>query len=433
MFVAMLVIATASVPEGMAQTPQLQVFKTGDVTITVRDITPADARGNHVGFGYMAVKDSTFYAASTNGLWITTNAGRNWAQRGAESGLSASNGWVMSVALIDSGYLLAGANNGLFKSTDKGQSWRNILWPPPYGSVTSILVAKNKTIFTGGETIFRSVDNGNSWTQVVSDSMASPYVWRMTQTVTGTILAGISSGVPTLGRGVLLSTDNGDKWTLSDSGFKPSLKNIMGITAQNGIFPVAYAVTEYTGAYITRDDGKSWKHIDEIPEIYGSAAATTPVLGIFLGFGTSVREPLYRQLGAGWGIVPGLIGRMVESITPFGLSGVVVTVNNGIFLITFENPTKVEDNSVPNDFRLEQNFPNPFNPSTTIRFSLPVWEYVNLKIYNSLGQMVETVSGGLSAGVHQYIWNASQYPSGIYFYQLKAGTFTETKRMLLVK
>ena len=89
---------------------------------------------------------------------------------------------------------------------------------------------------------------------------------------------------------------------------------------------------------------------------------------------------------------------------------------------------------IPEAFGLLQNYPNPFNPSTVIRYELPVDSYVTLKVYDVLGRLVETiVDGSQEAGYRTATWKASSSPSGIYFYTLKAGTFTETKKLLLLR
>ncbi len=96
--------------------------------------------------------------------------------------------------------------------------------------------------------------------------------------------------------------------------------------------------------------------------------------------------------------------------------------------------TAVEDEKVPAAFSLSQNYPNPFNPSTTIEFSLPKAGLVTLKVVSILGQEIETlIDGEMDVGTHRARWKADQYPGGMYFYQLKVGAFTETKKMLLVK
>ncbi len=86
-------------------------------------------------------------------------------------------------------------------------------------------------------------------------------------------------------------------------------------------------------------------------------------------------------------------------------------------------------------YDLSQNYPNPFNPSTTITFSIPKSEEVTLRIYNSLGQIVETVIDGdnLSAGKYRVDFSGENLTSGIYYYTIASGTFSETKKMLLIK
>jgi len=99
-------------------------------------------------------------------------------------------------------------------------------------------------------------------------------------------------------------------------------------------------------------------------------------------------------------------------------------------------PTSVnnETGNIPINFALQQNYPNPFNPSTTIRYSLPHSEYVKLFVYDILGRkVVALVDKKQDAGVHETLFNASLLPSGIYFYRLNTGTFTQTKKMIILK
>ncbi len=89
---------------------------------------------------------------------------------------------------------------------------------------------------------------------------------------------------------------------------------------------------------------------------------------------------------------------------------------------------------IPEAYSLSQNYPNPFNPSTTIEFSLPATAIVSVKVFNTLGEEVAVlVSQELSAGSYRYQWDAALQSSGVYFYQIRAGSFKATKRMVLVK
>jgi hypothetical protein len=88
----------------------------------------------------------------------------------------------------------------------------------------------------------------------------------------------------------------------------------------------------------------------------------------------------------------------------------------------------------PGEFRLEQNYPNPFNPSTKIGYELPSQVRVTLTIYNVLGQQVaELVNGEQAPGRYEVQLNAQTFASGIYMYQLQAGTFVQTRKLLLIK
>jgi len=97
------------------------------------------------------------------------------------------------------------------------------------------------------------------------------------------------------------------------------------------------------------------------------------------------------------------------------------------------------EQAIPREFSLSQNYPNPFNPATTISYTLPVNSYVNLTVYNTLGQKVKTlVDDQQTAGYKQVVWKGKNdreqdVASGIYFYRIKAGSFTKTAKMNLLK
>jgi photosystem II stability/assembly factor-like uncharacterized protein len=95
------------------------------------------------------------------------------------------------------------------------------------------------------------------------------------------------------------------------------------------------------------------------------------------------------------------------------------------------NPISSE---IPNRYSLHQNYPNPFNPVTKIKFGLPKSGNVIIKIYDAIGREITTlVNEKLNAGVYSVDWNGANYPSGVYFCQLTSGSFTETKKMVLIK
>jgi hypothetical protein len=89
---------------------------------------------------------------------------------------------------------------------------------------------------------------------------------------------------------------------------------------------------------------------------------------------------------------------------------------------------------VPSGYYIAQNYPNPFNAETSISFELPKSTFVNLSIYNVTGQLVESlVNEYRNAGYHNVIWNASGVGSGLYFYRITAGEYSETKKCAIIK
>jgi hypothetical protein len=89
---------------------------------------------------------------------------------------------------------------------------------------------------------------------------------------------------------------------------------------------------------------------------------------------------------------------------------------------------------VATTYSLAQNFPNPFNPTTNINFSVPKSQFVNISIYDITGKLVqELVNSNLAAGKYNATWDAANYASGVYFYKIQAGDFTEMKKMSLIK
>jgi hypothetical protein len=99
------------------------------------------------------------------------------------------------------------------------------------------------------------------------------------------------------------------------------------------------------------------------------------------------------------------------------------------------NPTGVVDErGFAREFALSQNYPNPFNPSTRIQYSVPTASFVTLKVYNLLGQQVASlVDERKESGTYRVTFDASHYPSGVFFYRITAGSFVSTKKMLLMK
>jgi hypothetical protein len=121
-----------------------------------------------------------------------------------------------------------------------------------------------------------------------------------------------------------------------------------------------------------------------------------------------------------------------------GMYGTILKTTNGG--ITFIEEQKIDE--IPTDYNLIQNYPNPFNPSTKIKYSVPFSSKVTIKVFDVLGNEIETLMNEEKpAGTYELTWYAEGLPSGVYFYQLRVTdpesgsgqVFVETKKMLLLK
>jgi hypothetical protein len=94
----------------------------------------------------------------------------------------------------------------------------------------------------------------------------------------------------------------------------------------------------------------------------------------------------------------------------------------------------LEYTPIPDDFELSQAYPNPFNPTTTLSFAIPIDSEVSLSVYNLQGREVSTlIDANMDAGYHSIVWNADSYSSGVYFVKMVAGEYVNTQKLMLVK
>ena len=175
---------------------------------------------------------------------------------------------------------------------------------------------------------------------------------------------------------------------------------------------------------------------------YGGSVTDLGLSGnnIFAGTGGGVF--LSTDNGSNWNAVNnGLLQLTVYSLTISGDNIFAGTDGAGAGGGVWRRPlsemiTAVETNkdNLPTEFALEQNYPTPFNPSTKISWQLPIGIQATLKVYDVLGKEVATlVNEYKPAGTYELTWNAANLPSGVYFYRIKAGSFIQTRKMILLK
>jgi hypothetical protein len=262
------------------------------------------------------------------------------------------------------------------------------------GCINALSLSNQGYLFAGSGVsgIYRSTENGDSWDKKNS-GLLSPNIISIVTGPGGELYAGTQTNVYTgqSGAGVFRSTDNGESWQQATSGLPTDEISHLAVNSIGYVF----AATSRQGVYSSTDKGNSW-------------------------------EP----------VGPGLEENSTVSAFAFNNSGYVFAAAGGIVYRSVQPVTYVQYTSetFPSSYVLRQNYPNPFNPSTTIEFALPKSAYVTLRVYDLLGRQVgELVNEKLEPGMYKTQWNASGLASGVYFYRLQAGEFTETKKLLLLR
>ncbi|MFH1161892.1 MAG: T9SS type A sorting domain-containing protein [Candidatus Jorgensenbacteria bacterium] len=397
--------------------------------ITVNKILP-DSVSENVYSIWIDKNGDILAAMSYRGLLRSTDDGKTWERIFKKDFLS--NFGFGAIRDKKTNAILYGSGSGIFRSTDEGKSW-TFVWSAGGGGC---FLAKPDGSILGGMSyrITQSDDGGATWREIFYDPRPYFNVEELAMNPrTGSIFAGTAD---TIGLGILRSTDDGKTWQQSNGGLGDL--HVWSVASDsNGTI---YAGTE-NGLYRSVNDGVSWTRITEIGTSHRWARkilAVKPNL-VFVGFdwkAGAAKSGVLKYDGKVWTQIVADTVYIVKSLAVKGKSLLVGTWNT-IYRVdgAIDTPTAVDDYpSVPTAFMLSQNFPNPFNPSTSIEYQVSRMTYVKLAVYNILGVEVSVlVDKTERAGVYTATFDGSNLPSGIYFYQLKAGAFTETKRMVLVK
>lgn len=382
---------------------------------------------------------------------------------------------VNTLAIIDSNIFAGTDGDGIFVSTDNGENWidRNA---GLQSKVIHKIFIDSTTIFAGTDSgAYISTNNGLKWNSINS-GLSGLGVWSFEASNSGdsTILAGTSDGI-------YFSTDYGKNWEVT--GLPHTSMPVHSMAAHNNY---VFAATLAGGVFYSEDNGFGWKdisiinsgtntHIVTLIPVYSLAIIDTNVIAgagpkyLYYTSYTSIADDPFVQMGA-HGNDPILCFTMHDSILFAGNSiGYIflsdsnglawkslsppsvfqpiysLALNNsyifagtgkGVWRLQYpETTTNVENfKEVPAGFELEQNYPNPFNPSTTIRYSIPEAEHVTLKVYDELGREIKTlVDENKQAGQHEVQFNGSGLASGIYYYRITSGKFSEVKKLILMK
>jgi photosystem II stability/assembly factor-like uncharacterized protein len=396
------------------------VYKSTDNGVTwTQKVTGLKARD----MNNLFIDGSTLYG-NGNSIFKTTDDGSTWINvRGnlKDSSSQPTLVYANGPSLIERDY----PADGLERSTDGGATWTSIgSGLGSFGSV-GMIISTGAGLLAADSRIYRSTNNGDTWFQVDS-SLGN--------------LAGFSgffktgSAVYAYGLEVAKSTDDGATWAWADSGM-PAYFGVGGFTAvgstlfAGGGFP--------NKVYKSTDNGGYWTAVTNIPASGGTSQllglgndlfACSPNNGIFIS----------KTLGSTWTkISTGLpTPNYAYSLAIHNGMMLAGTSGNSVWKRPLSDVTAVEEVAgiLPTRFLLEQNYPNPFNPITNLQFTIVNWQFVSLKVYDVLGQEVATlVNEELHPGTYQVSWDANEKSSGIYYYKLQTGMYSEMKKMVLIK
>lgn len=365
------------------------------------------------------------------GMYITTNGGGSWTQ--INSGIVEALISIQAIAVHPTNPAIAyiavfeatvDALQGFYKTTNSGATWvpsntgigvvKNILSiviNPLNPNVIYCGTSFGVTSQMGPVHIYKSNNAAASWTDMSSGLPAlttdlNPVrSMSMSNVDTTRILAGLFQN--TLTGGAFLTTNGGTTWVRQSTGIPNVVAvQIRCVTIRPGSTTEFYAGLDNvttSGVYKTTNAGVSWTAFNG-----GSMLANYVVRA--LTFRTTTSD---STLFAG---VAGTAGQGGHEYS-FPLVG-INDPNTGI----------------PKEFNLSQNYPNPFNPTTVISYALPKASFVTLKIYDISGREISTlVNEERSAGYFDVTFNAGALSSGVYFYKLTAGEFTQAKKLSLVK
>ncbi len=316
-------------------------------------------------------------------IWRSTDGGLKWTD--------ASNGlyWLNDLCMIDTTLFVQAGMEGDFRSTDYGASWtwvnppladrnRGGLW-----SVGDVLLAS----FFSPTSVYRSTDLGNFWTQVFSG-------------YANTVL-GADSTLFLWSDRVYRSTNKGNTWVPVDSGLSTPYPYIGSLVATVGIF----FASSSDGVYRSTDRGMSWTPVNK---------------------GLSVSS----------------VGNLISDGTYLYVVGADCQVWRRPLSELMTASVEEKGSDLPLTYRFEQNYPNPFNSATNIRFTIADEASVSMKVFDILGREVAIlVNERRVPGTYSLTWDARTLPSGVYFCRMqtdfagsgKAGTYVETKKLVLIK
>jgi len=369
----------------------------------------------------------TGYLLSPSGVFKSTNGGINWQQKSSALGVSAFS----SLHIIDANSIIIGVAdpNIFFITTNGGNNWTGIgISPAANSDIKFFNYMTGFLLCTASQTyIHKTVDGGIGFKQIaITDSSDAFLCMKFVNQNTGWV-TGLKS--------VYKTTNGGINWF-----YQFHLSPSTGNSFKGNSIDFTNELTGYiagAGGYLykTTNGGAYWETTKISFRALLNVTFVNQNIGWICGAGGTLLQT--TNAGTNW------VQYSLDTNTIFYKSnffnantGWICSNKNYILKTTNGGAVFISQTSsaVPESFELNQNYPNPFNPSTTINYEIKNSAAVKLIVYDSKGNEVETlVNENQSAGTYSVVFNAAKLSSGVYYYKLESESFSETKKMLLVK
>jgi photosystem II stability/assembly factor-like uncharacterized protein len=398
------------------------------------------------------------YAAPSGGendLFSSSDSGITWEL--SQSGLPAST-TVRDLWLAPApGTVFAATDSGVFMSTDSGLSWepRNSGFAQSVSRLEGTPLDPN-LLYAVSSGIRKSTDMGLTWAISDSGIVGAPLCLLISPTDPDTLYAGTKPAGPE-GGGVYKSTDGGESWFAANGGI-PALESVFSLDAHPASSSIIFAATG-SGIFRSPNAGETWflrnlgLPLNFLPsDILIDASDPARILASSMTHGvymTANEAELWSALNDGLDTLYVALLAQYEAAPDSFFAG---TVGQGAYVIDF-SPTGVKEDSpggapLPGDLTLFENFPNPFNPQTTIIVSIGEEETgaqngrprkVLLRVYDVRGRLVTTLlDGALTAGIHRFTWDGrddagARVASGCYLVAVSSEGQSVTRKMSLIR
>jgi photosystem II stability/assembly factor-like uncharacterized protein len=381
------------------------------------------------------------YIAGYNGkLFYTSDGGDNWIPKEI---FSIDFG---SISIPDENSIFISGNTGeLVKSTDAGETWiiSNIRPGNSYyeNHEVKFFSATNGYSFRQNESLLKTTDGGLNWNTIFDYADNFFFIDSLNGYVCVNLITKNNSQLDDCCGYILRTTDGGLTWS-DEIILDSDIYSMFFIDLSTGWYSDGYSI------YKTTDSGNTWDLVYNNSDYYiRQLIFLNDNEGYILGVDTwgTYLNTIFESKDGGLTFNPLKDLTFIKNIkihdkTIFGVgsTGQIIKINRTV--------TEIDDIPIhqPSEFSLCQNYPNPFNPTTKIKYSIPSNQnplpgegrggLVTLKVYDILGNEVATlVNEQKSPGEYEVEFDGSSLSSGIYFYQLKSGSFIQTNKMLLMK